>query len=566
MAVRALRLVAGRDGVEPVRTELDEEIIRAFARTKLQSDPTAYIVFNNELSEFTKIKDLVIDRGRKHEAKPLAKLLLGYSRVPAINGSYESSGQLLRSIRALLDNAFEKDDHNLYIIGANKEVFDELWKRAARTDRGAVNAARRTKAVIAARHRADNQSRLSSEAFLRLLDHREIPEQLVRTFIGSSPEVELVRQLVMRAAASTAPVLILGDTGTGKEVVARSIHNYSPRASEKFVPVNCAAIPTELLESELFGHKKYVFTDAKFDKKGLWEITGKGTLFLDEIGDLAGVHQVKLLRALEQQKIRPIGEPEEVEVEARVIAATNRDLFSLVRKSQFREDLYYRLRTFLIRTPALRNHPEDVPLLARNFWITITGDARAVLPDDIMTELISYGWPGNARELKAVLTSLYGLFGPKYLDVSKLRAVFQIEGQVPTELDDAKAKKELIMHRVDCLRHLRRIDEVLRACVVSAQPVIDAGETSAIDTGAVEDALKLRLSELEALCMRPLLFHSETTFDVVDGAKEKLSQFTRRLSQDSSEAASYWNKEVARDLKVALSAIFQETDRLESNI
>jgi transcriptional regulator with GAF, ATPase, and Fis domain len=163
-------------------------------------------------------------------------------------------------------------------------------------------------------------------------------------------------------------VLVLGDTGTGKEVIARSIHNYSARASEKFVPVNCGAIPSELLESELFGHKRFTFTDAKYDKKGLWEITGNGTLFLDEVGDLALIHQVKILRALEENKIRPIGEVKEIRVNARVIAATNRDLFSMVKAGHFREDLYYRLRSFLLRTPGLRDHPEDIPTLARFFW------------------------------------------------------------------------------------------------------------------------------------------------------------------------------------------------------
>jgi transcriptional regulator with PAS, ATPase and Fis domain len=407
---------------------------------------------------------------------------------------------------------------------------------------------------------------LSSQLLLQLLPHREIPEGFLQTFVGSSVEVQLVRQLVMRAAKSDDPVLVLGDTGTGKEVIARSIHNYSERASEKFVPVNCGAIPSELLESELFGHKRYTFTDAKFDKKGLWEITGSGTLFLDEIGDLSAIHQVKILRALEENKIRPIGEAKEITVTARVIAATNRDLFSMVRAGQFREDLYYRLRAFLIRTPVLRDHPEDIPVLARFFWKKITRDERATLPEDILAELQRCAWPGNARELKAVLMSLHTLFGKDDLDLARLQAVFQIQGQPPVETEEATARKEIVCHRVDCLRHLRRVDEVLRACVVSARPLVQAGQTDDATVASVRASLRSRLGELEVLCLNPLLFHSQVTFDVIDALKEKLSYFYGLLEGDARVALSYWKNEISREMKLALAAIFQESERLASNV
>ncbi|MEK6287589.1 MAG: sigma 54-interacting transcriptional regulator [Acidobacteriota bacterium] len=407
---------------------------------------------------------------------------------------------------------------------------------------------------------------LSSQLLLQLLPRREIPDDFVRTFVGASAEVQLVRQLVMRAAANDDPVLVLGDTGTGKEVIARSIHKYSARASEKFVPVNCGAIPGELLESELFGHKRYTFTDAKFDKKGLWEITGNGTLFLDEVGDLALVHQVKILRALEENRIRPIGEAKEIEVSARIIAATNRDLFSMVKAGQFREDLYYRLRAFLLRAPALCDHPEDIPILARSFWKKIARDERAVLPDDILAELRSRAWPGNARELKAVLMSLHALFGNEGLDAARLRAVFQIQGQASQESPDAVAQKEIITHRVDCLRHLRRLDEVLRACTVSVSPLVAGNLTDSANAVPVRASLRVRLGELEVLCLNPLLFHSKVTFDVVDGLKEKLLYFYGLLEGDGKVAISYWKSEVTRELKLSLTAIFQESERLEANV
>lgn len=160
-------------------------------------------------------------------------------------------------------------------------------------------------------------------------------------------------------------MLILGDTGTGKELVARAIHDHSARRAKRFMLVNCGAIPYDLLESELFGHVKGAFTDATYDKPGLWELADKGTLFLDEIGDLHPNHQVKILRALEDKKIRPIGGTKEIEVDARIIAATNRDLFSMVQARQFREDLYYRLCPFPIYTPTLPDHPEDIPTITQ---------------------------------------------------------------------------------------------------------------------------------------------------------------------------------------------------------
>lgn len=558
MALRALRFVIAADAVEPARSELTDEMIRSFATARLQSSPAAYVVLNGDLPGLARFKELVIDRGRKHPAKPLAKLLLGHSKIPFINGSYESSGQLIRSVRALLANAFEKDDHNLYIIGASAGVFNELWEKSVTTPQGGQRK-------YSWKPKSQLDERLSSQALLSLLGHREIPDDFARTFIGQSADIQVVRQLVMRAAASDDPVLILGDTGTGKEVVARSIHKYGARASEKFVPVNCAAIPSELLESELFGHKRYTFTDAKFDKKGLWEITGNGTLFLDEVGDLAPVHQAKILRALESNKIRPIGEANEIKVNARVIAATNRDLFAMVKAGRFREDLYYRLRSFLIRTHALRTHLEDVPILARRFWKKITGDERASLPDDILDELVSYGWPGNARELKAVLSSLHALFGKEDLDVARLRAVFQIQGQLP-EIEEAKSVNEIVMHRVDCLRHLQRVDEVLRACVVSARPLGEAGQTDAATALTVSASLRTRLTELEALCLRPLMFHNQVTFDVVDAVKDKLSYFYGLLEGDPMVARSYWKNEVTRELKLAFTSIFQESERLEANV
>ncbi|HEY7546895.1 MAG TPA: sigma 54-interacting transcriptional regulator, partial [Blastocatellia bacterium] len=447
---------------------------------------------------------------------------------------------------------------------AGEKIFEELWEKAGKLE--SPRRVSRKAGVPSPKLATSSSGDMSPRAILGILQPRDVPEDLLRSYVGRSPEAELVRQLILRAAIHDEPVLILGDTGTGKEVIARSIHKYSARASEKFVPVNCGAIPRELLESELFGHKKFVFTDAKFDKDGLWKITGKGTLFLDEIGDLSLDHQVKILRALDEKKIRPIGESEEVKVNARVVAATNRDLFSMVQAGRFREDLYYRLRAFTIRSPALHNHPEDIPLLAKYFWARITANPANEPLEGVLDHLKTYRWPGNARELKAVLLSVYTLFGGDGLTIEHLHAVFQLQGQSHTAETASTAEQEIQLHRVECLRHLKRVDEVVRASKVAMKPALGEKKPDQATVYSAQATLADRLREIEVLCMRPLLFGSEVTYSVVNRLKGKLSYFHSLLQKNHQIALSYWRDEVTDEFKLVLSAVFREVERLTSSV
>ncbi len=222
-------------------------------------------------------------------------------------------------------------------------------------------------------------------------------------FVAQSAAMRSVLQLVERATPSRATVLISGETGTGKELIARAIHRNSPRSKGRFVAVNCAAFPDTLLESELFGHVKGAFTGADRAKPGLFEVAGGGTLFLDEVGETAAGFQAKLLRALQEREIRPVGGERPRAVDVRVLAATNRELRSEVRKGGFREDLYYRLAVFQIRVPPLRERAEDVVPLALHF-LRNHGEREGVpgctLSDGAADLLRAYGWPGNVRELE----------------------------------------------------------------------------------------------------------------------------------------------------------------------
>ena len=224
--------------------------------------------------------------------------------------------------------------------------------------------------------------------------------------IGSTPAWQRAVEQASMAARSDARVLLIGESGTGKELLAAHIHNNSPFASGPFVKVNCAAIPTDLLETELFGHEKGSFTGATGMRRGKFELADGGTIFLDEVGDLHGASQAKLLRVLQEGEFHRVGGEQIIKVNVRVISATNRDLSAMVEAEKFREDLYYRLSVVPIRVPALRKRPHDIKLLAEYFleeFCSRNNFKRKSLDESVFAMLESYSWPGNARELRNVI-------------------------------------------------------------------------------------------------------------------------------------------------------------------
>src|SRR5512137_1564296 len=224
--------------------------------------------------------------------------------------------------------------------------------------------------------------------------------------LGQSKPMQQLRQIIAKVARSQAPVHICGDSGTGKELVARLIHDTGPRRDGPFVPVNCGAIPSELMESELFGHKKGSFTGAVADKEGLIRSAEGGTLFLDEVADLPLHMQVKLLRVIQEKSIRAVGDTRETPVDVRILSATHRKLDELVKAGKFREDLYYRINVIELRVPALRERLDDVPQLVDVLLDRVarhTGVSRPEVSDDAMDKMLSYSYPGNVRELENIL-------------------------------------------------------------------------------------------------------------------------------------------------------------------
>jgi DNA-binding NtrC family response regulator len=261
--------------------------------------------------------------------------------------------------------------------------------------------------VAAARHALERAKAKSVdervESSAEILSARNAEAGLV----GRAPAMIELYKEIARVAPSRSTVLIVGESGTGKEVVARSIHKHSPRAERAFVPVNCGALTETLLEAELFGHVRGAFTGAERDRKGLWEEAEGGTLFLDEIGETSPAMQVKLLRALQEGEIRRVGAARSTHVDARVVAATNRDLEAEVKAGRFREDLFYRLGVVTLRVPPLRERRSDIPLLADRFLRRASAnagrDARLCFADGALALLTAYEWNGNVRELESAV-------------------------------------------------------------------------------------------------------------------------------------------------------------------
>lgn len=244
-----------------------------------------------------------------------------------------------------------------------------------------------------------------------ITETKVLKRKVNKTFemIGDSPAMKKIKELIEKVAPTDARVLITGDNGTGKELVARWLHEKSNRAKMPFIEVNCAAIPSELIESELFGHEKGSFTSAYKQRKGKFELANGGTIFLDEIGDMSLSAQAKVLRALQENKITRVGSDKEIKIDVRIIAATNKNLQKEIQENKFREDLYHRLSVILVTVPALSKRLEDIPLLADHFINLVCGEYGTPpkgISDDALKELQKLEWTGNIREFRNVIERL----------------------------------------------------------------------------------------------------------------------------------------------------------------
>jgi DNA-binding NtrC family response regulator/tetratricopeptide (TPR) repeat protein len=398
---RCVRFDGVSPGGSPLLESLDSDALAE--RVKSPPEPRSLLVLRKKylddlLSRLPEIRAR-LTVAEQHEAKGLKPYLLRKKKPVALLGKYKKAGRLKSAIHKFMAQARKAEDSNLYLIAVNDEVFTEISDLSS----GRGGSDRRAPPV-------------------------EIPAELREKFWGDSQEAETVREAIIKAARmeefSGKPVLILGDPGCGKDIVAEEIHNYGRgRSGGEFRGLNCAAIPSDLLEAELFGIDDGVVPGVR-GRPGLWEMASRsrGTLFLDEIGDLRIEHQAKVLRALEKNMIRHVGGLKEIKVQARILAATNRDLIKMVGEGSFRLDLYTRLARIVIRVPRLAGNSKDVRQSAQRIWQEVTGKKEAILSPDVIRLLSDYAWPGGIRELRNFLEGLY----------------FQIYGNVNARLNEVK--------------------------------------------------------------------------------------------------------------------------------
>ena len=466
-----------------------------------------------------RLDEAVTNLGKRNRAKQLWKILPGRKGIPSIDGNFTHSGRFLKALEKLLAVAAKRGEHKAYVVGVASRISEPLWQKAS--DPIGVQAAGAAPAEP-----------LSPEARLALLPESAAAAHLASRFVGKSPEVRFVRELIMHAAKDTVgPVLLLGDTGTGKEVVAQCIHACSGRQG-RFVDVNCGAISPYLFEVELFGQARRVVAGAD-EKIGLWKLADYGTLFLDEVADLLPEHQVKVLRALEEKRILPAGATNPVTVNAFVIAATNRDLAAMVKRGQFRGDLFYRLRHFCLPLPALQTHAGDIAALARTLWTKICAPNAAPLPPEILAALTQYEWPGNVRELRLVLSQLHELYPDKAVGVDEFRLACELQGKVPIAAKPAPGERAKRSKRAQALRHLQRAEDVLQAIEVSLRPLVRSKHVEPDGTTALRHVVRHRFYELTLLCLHRPLFGSTAAFVAVDRVRDVRSiVLCRRFSKN----------------------------------
>ena len=526
--------------MEPMTIESEEELLAA----KRQFSPVAHVISVSDVETVKALSNVIVDcgtqkrTGKDKKTVELSRALLKKEgKIPLIRAIYGDSGRTQEGIEKLLERARAKADLNLYLIAVQANIYgklrEQMWKKRKHVTRQAI--------------------------FLERIPDDSL---LAGQYLGRSPEYVNVRKNILVAAESDLPVLVIGETGTGKELVARAIHSRGSKcAAGLFVPVNTAAIPSDLLEEELFGVEARVVTGVPEMKKGLWEHANNGTIFLDEIGDMLVEHQRKILRVLQEGVIRRVGGMVDIPVNARVIAATNRDLRALIKQREFREDLFYRLSVFTIYTPALRNAPEEVEYIAQESWKTITAGTKPALPTEVLKRLADYALSGNVRTVKNLLAKLNA-----YMNAEKLERIgkkyFEAAVRTPDsmrpETDPGVTRDEIHAYRVECIEKLRQASRAIRRCKVALHDFLWESARDGNSLKRTQAKLEQPNEELGELCLDPSIFYSQETFAEVSRFSGRLSKLRNLLDSDPATAADYWEAEMQAQYDLALARLQEE--------
>ena len=393
-------------------------------------------------------------------------------------------------------------------------------------------------------------------SLLQEISQEETIQKLREVYLGESPGACLTRAMIFKASKSKSPVLILGESGTGKDLIARQIYKYSIYYKKGFQVVNCSALQETLLESELFGHIKGSFTGAIETKKGLFSETNGGTIFLDEIGDMSLANQAKILHAVDHQEIRAIGSNDTEKVDVRIIAATNRNLASMIRQKTFREDLYYRLNTFTLLTRSLREYPEDIPVIASSLWSKF--NTSHALSPEFLNYLKEYHWPGNVREMKTMLNSIIDIFGNVSPTQSLIEAIRQYrkDGLLQARNNDEGDLSQIL--QVQSRNRVIEVQNILRAVKIELRPIINhllSKKGHLAEIKKIQAAVVQELYKVEDLCREPIFFKDLLLFDNIKRFRyileknithwpDSIPQFSVIWHQDLELLYDHINKEI----------------------
>jgi transcriptional regulator with AAA-type ATPase domain len=442
-----------------------------------------------------------------------------------------SIGALKRSLNAFFEKHYTAIDPPCLIVIPDS-IFEAFTKNEVK-----LSKRRREKPAI------DEQDPLF--LLINVPESNPLTKKLEGIYLGTSIEVKHTRALIYLACQSDSPVLILGESGTGKDVIASQIYENASSYKKGFFRVNCSALPESLLEGELFGYVKGSFTGASADKVGLFTAAENGTIFLDEIGDLSLANQVKILHAVENHGIRQIGSNKTRPVNVRIIAATNRNLDAMMRQGTFREDLYYRISAFRINSHPLREHPEDIPLLAISYWEKKKRSSK--LSKTFLEYLKTYQWPGNVRELYSLLNSLVDYFGdiqptPAHVDaIRKSRQDVLVQSTAEEKDDPAQFLK------IKSQNVLVAIQNILRSVKVEMNPAIyERLQTGGNGSEYLRKFLSQEITRIDELCLEPAYFKRWEIFKMMTRYKQLLDNTLKNWPGSSDKPGNIWTEELQK--------------------
>jgi len=387
--------------------------------------------------------------------------------------------------------------------------------------------------------------------------HKEILDKISRVFIGESPDVRMARTMICKAALSKSPVLILGESGTGKELIAQQVYEHSVNYHKKILSVNCSALPEALLESELFGHTLGSFTGAVHNKEGLFSAANGGTLFLDEIGDLSLANQAKVLRVIEEKEIRPVGAIKSIKVDVRIIAATNRNLFSMMKQKTFREDLYFRLNSITIFAPPLREHPDDIPRLASIIWAKLNKPGK--LSDEFLKYLMKYSWPGNVRELKTLLNTISDWFGNISPGPEHIEAIRSYQKKILSESHTEGENDFNSMLKSQCRNRIIEVQNILRKIKVEFRPIINKqfSKVEGEKLHQLKNFIEIEVNKLDDMCREPIFFKNRKLFERITRFRYLLEKTIAKWPSSSVELGDLWQTNLTPLYEQIDSEIFE---------